>query len=706
MYQFKEYKKSEVLRGHLNLGGANPQGECIDVTNLYLERGGKPFIGVMGEYHFSRDNRENWYTELCKIKAGGISIVATYMFWIYHEEIEGEFDFSGDLDIRKFIEDAERAGLDVVLRIGPWAHGECRNGGFPDWLLQKPYKIRGNYPEYMEKARIWYEKIYEQVEGKFYKDGGNIIAIQLDNELVDDAAHLLALKKMAVEIGFEVPIYTVTGWNSKYGAKIPVDDVVPVFGGYADAPWSKGIHRLPLSHHYVFDKNRNDTAVGVDVIKDTDESGWRMPYEKYPYITCEIGPGLQPTHHRRPIITEWDAYAMAMVKLGSGNNLPGYYMYHGGINKIGKLSTFNESKETGYPNDYPILNYDFQTAISSYGEVNEKYRMLNIMHLFLQDFGEKLAPMEAVLSAKNVDENDLESLRYCMRTDGNSGFVFINHYQRLAELTDLENVVIDTGSVKFPAMNINGKKSFFLPFNMQLGAQKLTYATAQPLCNVGNTYFFVAIDGITPKYQFTDGTVYEAVPGVTEKLVIKAEATIKAELINKDKPIIKDKDVGIQIVTLTWNEAKYARKLSGKLYIGAKCDIYETEIGIKAIQSGEFAYQLWNGEAFELHHVEGVFRQVEMMFEDVEEPFKPKYSDELHLGGARKCFWKKLTVSSEEGFVEIPFAYDVAQIYADGELVADIFYYGVNWRVPAKLLYGKECYLVMSEMKDDFYREF
>ncbi|MBO5335779.1 MAG: beta-galactosidase [Lachnospiraceae bacterium] len=687
MYQFQTYEKSELLRGHLNLGGVNPQGEHIDVTNLYLERGGKPFIGVMGEYHFSRANREDWYTELCKMKAGGISIVATYMFWIYHEEIEGEFDFSGDLDIRKFVEDAKRAGLDVVLRIGPWAHGECRNGGFPDWLLQKPYKIRGNFPEYMEKARIWYEKIYQQVKGKFYKDGGNIIAIQLENELVDDAEHLLALKKLAVDIGFIVPIYTVTGWNSKYGAKIPVDEVLPVFGGYADAPWSKERHQLPLSHHYVFDKNRNDSAVGVDVIKDTDKSGWRLPYEKYPYITCEIGPGLQPTHHRRPIVSPWDAYAMAMVKLGCGNNLQGYYMYHGGINKIGKLSTFNESKETGYPNDYTILNYDFQAPLSAYGEARDHYGILNIMHLFLHDFGEKLAPMETVLSVQDGDENDLESLRYCMRTDGNGGFVFVNHYQRLAQMKDLKNVVIDTGSVGnvvFPGMDISGDKSFFLPFHMDLAGRKLTYATAQPLCRVENTYFFMALDGIKPEYQFADGAKYEGVPRAKEKLTVGE----------------------LQIVTLTWEEARYTRKLSGKLYIGCKCDIYETEEGIKAIQPGDYEYLLWNGETFEVKAVSCEYHPAVVEFQDVEEPFEPTYIKELNLGSPRKRFWKKVTVSNAQGFIEIPFLCDVAQIYADGELVADVFYYGKNWRVPAVLLYGKECYLVMSELKDDFYREF
>ena len=61
IYKFEPYDKSEIIRGHLNLGGANPAGERIDVTNIYLERGGKPWIGVMGEYHFNIHNRQNWY---------------------------------------------------------------------------------------------------------------------------------------------------------------------------------------------------------------------------------------------------------------------------------------------------------------------------------------------------------------------------------------------------------------------------------------------------------------------------------------------------------------------------------------------------------------------------------------------------------------------------------------------------------------------
>lgn len=690
IYKFKPYKKSEIIKNHLNIGGENPLGERIDVTSLYFTRGGKPWMGIMGEYHFSRAHSEDWYRELCKMKAGGITIVATYLFWIYHEEIEGEFDFSGDRDIRKFVLDAKHAGLDVIIRIGPWAHGECRNGGFPDWLMKKPYKLRDNNDRYMEKARIWYEKIYEQVKGLFYKDGGSIIGIQFENELVNNAEHLLALKNMALEIGFNAPIYTVTGWNSKFGAEIPVDEVVPVFAAYVEAPWANHMSVLPPSPHYVFDTMRNDSAVGTDVMDDSDYSGWRLPYERYPFATCELGAGLQPTHHRRIRISGMDAYALSLVKLGCGNNLVGYYMYHGGTNKIGKLSALNETRASGYPNDYPILNYDFHTAITEYGETREQYRLLNILHLFIADFGEMLAPMENVGSENNISAEDFISLRYCMRTDGKRGFVFVNHYQRLTKLNDNKNVIIDTGSVKFPVINICGDKSFIMPFNIDLSGSILEYSTAQLLCRDDNTYFFVAIDGIEPKFKFENTAEF------TSKIGLNSATQID----------------NIKIVTLSWKQAKYMRKLSDKLCVGDKCDLYKKDGKIEAVQEGSFAYYEWNGTEFVKFSVERKFNQAKVEFEIVNEPFAPKYTeepkylDELNIGGKRKCLWKKITVSNGEGFVEIPDEFDAAQLYADGELVADIFYYGEPWRVPAKMLFGKECYVAMSELKDDCYKEF
>ncbi len=669
IYKFKEFKDEPLLINHLNMGGKNPKGEEINVTSRYFTRNGKPWIGVMGEFHFSRYSRENWHRELAKMKAGGITIVSTYLFWIYHEEIEGKMDFGGDNDIRAFIEECKDVGLDVVIRIGPWAHGECRNGGFPDWLLKKDYKLRDNNEEYLAVVKKWYQSIYNEVKGLFYKDGGNIIAVQIENEFVDNAEHLAKLKEIAVECGFIAPIYTVTGWNSASGAKIPVDEVVPVFGGYCEAPWENHMNRLSPSPHYFFNRMRNDSAIGTDLIAKTQSDGWQLPYERYPFATCELGGGIEVTHHRRPIIKPMDIYAVSLVKLGDGNNLVGYYMYHGGTNKIGELSTFNETKATGYPNDYPILSYDFQAPLSEYGEVREQYGLLNMLHMFVNDFGEEFAPMIAVDSGNTVAADDTNSLRYGMRTNGKSGFVFVNHYQRLTELADIENAVISAENVEFPPIDVKGEVSFFMPFNMKMGDSVLEYATAQPLCKCDDTYFFAEIPNIKAEYKFSKGSA--------------------------------------NIVTVPFENAKYMRKLNGTVYIGGGCNLYEENGQIHSVEDGEYICQKWNGSEFETLKIGQSAKQSNVEIKGVENaPFEPKYKEELCIGGERELTWKKITVDGGYGFAEIDYVGDVAQIYADGELVADDYYYGKTWRVPCKLLYGKECYMVISEMKDDFYKEF
>lgn len=669
IYKFKEFKDEPLLINHLNMGGKNPKGEEINVTSRYFTRNGKPWIGVMGEFHFSRYSRENWHRELAKMKAGGITIVSTYLFWIYHEEIEGKMDFGGDNDIRAFIEECKDVGLDVVIRIGPWAHGECRNGGFPDWLLKKDYKLRDNNEEYLAIVKKWYQSIYNEVKGLFYKDGGNIIAVQIENEFVDNAEHLAKLKEIAVECGFIAPIYTVTGWNSASGAKIPVDEVVPVFGGYCEAPWENHMNRLSPSPHYFFNRMRNDSAIGTDLIAKTQSDGWQLPYERYPFATCELGGGIEVTHHRRPIIKPMDIYAVSLVKLGDGNNLVGYYMYHGGTNKIGELSTFNETKVTGYPNDYPILSYDFQAPLSEYGEVREQYGLLNMLHMFVNDFGEEFAPMIAVDSGNTVAADDTNSLRYGMRTNGKSGFVFVNHYQRLTELADIENAVISAGNVEFPPIDVKGEVSFFMPFNMKMGDSVLEYATAQPLCKCDDTYFFAEIPNIKAEYKFSKGSA--------------------------------------NIVTVPFENAKYMRKLNGTVYIGGGCNLYEENGQIHSVEDGEYICQKWNGSEFETLKIGQSAKQSNVEITGVENaPFEPKYKEELCIGGERELTWKKINVDGGYGFAEIDYVGDVAQIYADGELVADDYYYGKTWRVPCKLLYGKECYMVISEMKEDFYKEF
>ena len=678
---FKPYRPSPILSGHMRMGDHR-----IQINSRYIKRDGMPVIPVMGEYHFVRDNRENWPRELAKMKAGGVGIIATYMLWIYHEEIEGQFDFSGDRDIRAFLLECQKQNLEVMLRIGPWAHGECRNGGFPDWLQHSGIPLRCNDARYMDKACIWYTRVFDQVKGLFFKDGGPVIGVQLENELVDNAEHLLALKRLALQIGYDAPLYTVTGWNSKYGARVPVDEALPVFAAYVDAPWDASLEKQPPSNHFAFDPTRNDTAVGMDLMHDTDTDGWRLPYERYPFATCELGSGLQVTHHRRPIVSAMDAYALSLVKLGCGNNLIGYYMYHGGTNKLGRLSTLQESTATAYPNDVPVLNYDFQTCLSQYGEARDQYGMLNLLHLFAADFGSRLAPMEHTGAVDFVPCTDTERLRCALRTDGKSGFVFVNHHQRSLTLADVHGAVIHALDVVFPPMDVCGDVSFFLPVHMDLCSAHLRYAIAQPVCRAGRTFFFAAIDGVAPQY------VFDTPEGESR---VTAQPGLDSGFDMAD----------VRIVTLTFDQARFLRRLDGHIRVGKDCNLYAIGGEIRAAENGSFSYWRYEDDHFASVTVPCDFQPAALTLEPVNEPFAPPYAEELHLGGRRACAWYRLHVTTPEGFVAIPGEYDAAQIYADGKLAADNFWTGVDWRIPAALIHSRESYLVMSERRDDFYHE-
>lgn len=108
---------SVVKRGHLDLGGSNAKGDSIAVNSFYIERKGQPYIPVIGEFHYSRYPHQYWEEEIKKMKAGGITVVATYVFWNMHEFKEGRFDWTGDLNVREFTELCAQNGMDVIMRM-------------------------------------------------------------------------------------------------------------------------------------------------------------------------------------------------------------------------------------------------------------------------------------------------------------------------------------------------------------------------------------------------------------------------------------------------------------------------------------------------------------------------------------------------------------------------------------------------------------
>jgi len=498
-----------------------PDGRSITLNSRFLIRDGVPWLPVMGEIHYTRVPQELWEQELLKMKAGGVQVIATYIFWIHHEEVEGRFEWSGRRDLRRFVQLCSKHGLLVQLRIGPWDHGEVRNGGFPDWLVRRiaAGDLRRNTPAYMAYVRTFYEQVGLQVRGLLWKDGGPVIGVQLENEYGARGAHagneyVLALKRLAIQSGFDVPFYIVTGWDN---AVIPAGAVLPVFGGYMDAPWSGSLEQLEPSEVYAFRfGGRVSGDMGAGGASDAT-----LTAPGTPFLTAEMGGGMQVTYHRRPVIDADDVAAMYPVMLGSGVNLYGTYMFHGGENPEGKLSTLQESQATGYPNDVAVKNYDFGAPLGEFGQERESFRKLKVVNYFVNDFGSLLAPM-APHAPDVVPRNPADESvpRLSVRTDGRSGFVFFNNYVRYYPMPRWLGVQISVklpqevlGIPRQPVAIPSGAYGIW-PFNISLGGAILKYSTAQLFTKLGSgqdeTYFFVAVPGIEPEFAFDAAAAAEA----------------------------------------------------------------------------------------------------------------------------------------------------------------------------------------------------
>lgn len=240
----------------------NPAGHTIGVNSQSLVFDGKPWIPVMGELHYSRVPESRWEEDILRMKSAGVTIVSSYVIWIHHEQDDSHFIWTGNKDLRRFAELCSRHGMYFYPRIGPWAHGEVRNGGLPDWVAAQEH-TRENEARYLKEVNTFYQQIGEQLKGLYWKDGGSIIGLQIENEYRatgpgKGSEHIRTLKTMALAAGMDVPLYTVTGWD---GAAIPLDATLPVFGGYVDAPWDGSPEALPhpRSTHFVLTIVRRET---------------------------------------------------------------------------------------------------------------------------------------------------------------------------------------------------------------------------------------------------------------------------------------------------------------------------------------------------------------------------------------------------------------------------------------------------------------
>ena len=239
------------------------------------------------------------------------------------------------------------------------------------------------------------------------------------------------------------------------------------------------------------------------------------------------------------------------MKLGSGCNLLGYYMYHGGTNPDGKLTTLQETKATGYPNDLPVKNYDFRAPIREFGDVSDTYRELKLLSYFVHDYGEDLCSLDAVIPEENpLSPSDTEHLRYSYRSDGNRGYLFVNNYVRHQTLSAHKGVSLSSPDKKtaIRVFDVENKDFFFVPFNMAYGKSIVKSACATPLCRLesadGEKYVFYAREGKESEGDYFDFASGES-EGKSNMLVLSRKDALNAWKISDSRLLITSSDASV-----------------------------------------------------------------------------------------------------------------------------------------------------------------
>lgn len=497
------------------MGTEADRHDRLSLTSRFLERDGEPWIPVSGEFHYSRVPRDRWSERLRLMRASGITVVASYVFWLHHEEARGDIRFDDSLDVAGFVQEAAAAGLEVVLRIGPWCHGEARNGGLPDWVVAACPATRRDDPVYLALVREWFT-VLGRVLAPVCTPSGPVIGIQVENELYDQPEHLLTLKRTARAAGVRAPVWTATGWG---GAQLPPGEVLPVFGGYSDGFWVDwdAAWDDTFREHFFFSHTWDDPGIGADQrAAEPAPALSTRPGTSFPAATCELGAGMATAYHRRPDPAAADAAAIANVKIGNGSVWQGFYMYAGGVNPAGADGT-EESHRTGYPNDMPRFDYDFHAPIGASGRPSPGLAPLREHNLFVETFGPQLAGMSSVLPDALPDGvHDRSTLRWAVRSDGDRGFVFVNRHQPHEPLDDYEaarfRVATLSGPVILPDRPVTVPAGTIArwPFGLSVAGVTLDWATASALTVVNGptpTLVFRAHRGIVPRARWAAGTV-------------------------------------------------------------------------------------------------------------------------------------------------------------------------------------------------------
>ncbi len=333
---------------------------------------GKPFQIKAGEMHPGRIPHEYWADRLKMVHAMGLNTVSIYVFWNQHEPREGEFDFTGDTDIARFVRLAQKERLWVILRPGPYCCAEWEFGGYPWWLLKEhDLKVRTQDPRFLAAAETYMKKLGEQLAPLQITHGGPIILVQVENEygsFGNDHVYMDKIREIDRAAGFDVPLFTADG-GGRMMANGHLSGVLPGLNGGA----------------------------GPDIMKEIGQYNptgpWFVP-ELYPGWLDHWGePHAHTSASDVARETEWDLTNHVSFS---------YYMVYGGTS----FGFMNGANYGGHFQPQPT-SYDYDAPMDEMGRPTKKFFALRDVLAKHLGPGEKLPDVPATTPVVEIPQIEL-----------------------------------------------------------------------------------------------------------------------------------------------------------------------------------------------------------------------------------------------------------------------------------------------------------
>lgn len=313
-------------------------------NDFYLD--GEKFRILSGAIHYFRMPAQRWADSIQKAKLMGLNTIETYIAWNVHEPEPGKYRFDGMYDICGFLEEVKKAGMYAIVRPGPYICAEWDFGGFPYWLLNEPnIRFRCMNDSYIRAVSAWFDKLIPMLAQYQQANGGNIIAMQIENEYGsygNDKQYLKWLKDKMILCGItDTFFFTSDGYTDfcLQGGTLPEVHKTVNFGSRAAAA-CEGLRKFQPEGPFMCSEFWNGWF-----------DAWGGAHRGHDRSAADCAKALEE-----------------ILDLGGSVN---FYMFHGGTN-LGFSAGTNYDEATGALTP-DVTSYDYGAPLDECGDITEKY---------------------------------------------------------------------------------------------------------------------------------------------------------------------------------------------------------------------------------------------------------------------------------------------------------------------------------------------